>query len=291
MGSFHTDFGTAAGLRSPRLVDRDAEIARITEALAGPPAVVVIEGEPGIGKTRLVHEALALPAAAGCKALVAACPPFRQPYTLGAVVDAIRQAADQVKGLGLSALAGALRPLFPEWAADLPAALEPAEDATAARHRLFRALAELLGCLQVTVLVIEDVQWADDATLEFLLFLASQGTRQLSLVVTYRREDTPVSSLLWRLPSRLPAGVTQVRLVLGPLDVAATARLVSSMVNDRPVSEAFAAFLHRSTEGVPLAIEESVRLLQQPSSGPEETDGRSSAVASARRRRRCRQRG
>jgi DNA-binding NarL/FixJ family response regulator len=248
-------------------VDRDAEVARIVRALAHPPAVVLVEGEPGIGKTRLVQEALAAQPAGGRGVLLAVCPPFRQPYTLGAVVDAVRRAAEVatgpagLRGLRLSALAGALRPLFPEWADELPPTLEPAEDATAARHRLFRALAELLAGLRVNVLVIEDVHWADEATLEFLLFLAARGAPGLSLVATHRREDTPGSSLLWRLPSRLPAGVTQLRLELAPLGVAATAALVSSMVSDQPVSERFAGFLHRSTEGVPLAIEESVRLM------------------------------
>jgi hypothetical protein len=71
------------------------------------------------------------------------------------------------------ALAGALRPLFPEWAVGLPPALEPAEDATAARHRVFCALAEILARLEVSVLVVEDAHWADEATLEFLLFVAS----------------------------------------------------------------------------------------------------------------------
>ncbi|HEY1915554.1 MAG TPA: AAA family ATPase [Streptosporangiaceae bacterium] len=250
-----------AEVRMPRLVDREAELAQIAAALAGPPAVVLIEGEAGIGKTRLVQEAMTGPAAARHKVLTGVCPPFRQPYTLGAVVDAIRQAGDDVAALGLSALAGTLRPLFPEWADWLPATPEPAEDVTAARHRLFRALAELLDRLGVSVLVVEDVHWADDATLEFLLFLAAQGPPRLSLMATYRREDTPESSLLWRLPSRLRAGVTQARLVLGPLDVGATGRLVSSMVEDRAVSQAFAAFLHQRTEGVPLAVEETVRLL------------------------------
>lgn len=49
----------------------------------------------------------------------------------------------------MGGLAGALRPLFPEWAGDLPPSPEPAEDATAARHRVFRALAELLERLNV----------------------------------------------------------------------------------------------------------------------------------------------
>jgi len=77
-----------------------------------------------------------------------ACPPFRQPLTLAPVADALRQAVGDVGKLGLSALAGALRPLFPEWAAGLPPAPEPAEDVTAARHRLLAALGELLARLE-----------------------------------------------------------------------------------------------------------------------------------------------
>jgi hypothetical protein len=165
--------GTGRGrlLHAPRFVGRDDEFATVTAALASPPAVVLIEGEAGIGKSRLVREYLARTEAV---ALVAACPPFRRPHTLGPVADALRQATGRVRDLGLSSLAGALRPLFPEWAADLPPAPEPAEDATAARHRLFCALAELSGRLGVTLIVAEDAHWADEATLEFLLFLAAR---------------------------------------------------------------------------------------------------------------------
>ncbi len=82
----------------------------------------------------------------------------------------------------------------------------------------------------------------------------------LSLVVTYRPEDVPAGSLMLRL-SRSAAGANALRLALGPLDMAATARLVSSMLAGEPVSGQFAAFIHDRTEGVPLAVEESVRLM------------------------------
>src|SRR5690606_31648641 len=123
------------------------------------------------------------------RCLTLVCPPFRVPFTLGPLVDAIRQATDQVAGLRLSGLAGTLRPLFPEWAEGLPPAPEPLEDARASRHRLFRALVEVLDRLGVTVLVAEDAHWADEATIEFLLFVVTQPARPMSLVVTYRPED------------------------------------------------------------------------------------------------------
>jgi NTP pyrophosphatase (non-canonical NTP hydrolase) len=250
----------ADGIGVPVFVGRERELAVLDRALADGPTVVLIEGEAGIGKTALLREYL-LASGVSERALVAGCPPFRQPHTLGPVADAIRQATNGVSRLHLSALAGTLRPLFPEWASELPAVPETAPDPTAARHRLFGALAELVDHLQVTLLAVEDAQWADEATIEFLLFLAAHQHLRISLVITYRPEDVPARSLLLRLSSRRPASATQLRLVLGPLDAAATARMVSSMLGLEHIPAGFAAFMHESTEGVPLAVEELVRLL------------------------------
>ena len=266
-------------ISAPAFVGRGWHLDAMEQALAHPPAVVLVEGEAGIGKSRLVAELLASPRRRGRPALVGVCPPYRDPATLAPVVEALRQAGQPVRRLGLSGLAGALRPLFPEWAADLPPLPEPLVDAEATRHRLYRALAELIGSLGITVLVVEDVHWADDVTLEFLLFLATRQQttrppaggrsadgrsppgRELSLIVTYRPEDVAEGSLLRRLSSRLPHGVTQTRLAPPPLGLPDTAELVSSMLNGARVSATFAAFLHERTDGVPLAVEESVRLL------------------------------
>jgi DNA-binding CsgD family transcriptional regulator/tetratricopeptide (TPR) repeat protein len=246
-------------IQPPGFVGRDAELDLLGRALDGAPTVVLVEGEAGIGKTRLVREFLAVQAEARSRMLVAVCPPFRDPLTLGPVVDALRQAGPDVRRLRLSALAGALRPLFPEWAAELPTAPEPLEDAGAARHRLFSALAELLDQLTVAVLVIEDAHWADEVTLELLLFLAARQPRAPSLVVTCRPEDVPADSLL----RRLSAGMTSTRITLRLLDTGDVAGLVSSMLAGEPGSETFAAFLAERTEGLPLAVEECVRLLYE----------------------------
>ncbi|MFJ4849283.1 helix-turn-helix transcriptional regulator [Streptomyces sp. NPDC088733] len=256
-----TDAGRLPTLSVPRFVGRDREVGALGAALGQPPAVVLIDGEAGIGKTRLLRELLASEAQRGRRALVGACPELRVPYTLGAVVDAVRDGVGSAAGLRLSGLGGALRPLFPEWADELPPAPEPLEDATAARHRLFRAFVEVLGRLDVALLVVEDVHWADEATLEFLLFLVSRRPQPVSVVVTYRRDDVPPDSLLLRLSSRLPADAHLVRMVLAPLGIDDTAAVVSSMLAGEHVSAEFAAFLHARTEGVPLAVEESVRLM------------------------------
>jgi DNA-binding CsgD family transcriptional regulator len=131
------------------------------------------------------------------------------------------------------------------------------------RPRWFRALEELLTSLAVSVLAVEDVHWADEATLEFLLFLAFRRPQPVSLVLTYRPDDLPAGSLLPRLTSRPPAGAARLRLTLGLLDVTATASLVSSMLAGEQVSAQFADFIHEHTEGVPLAIEETIRLMAE----------------------------
>jgi DNA-binding CsgD family transcriptional regulator len=245
-------------------VGRERELARVTRALAEPSALILVEGEAGMGKSRLVREALRSSrpdAQPGREPMIAVCPPFREPLTLGPIVDAVRQRRSDVAGLGLSPLAGSLRPLLPEWAPTLPPAPEPLDDQRAVRHRLIRALTELLERLGVTVLVVEDVHWSDEATMDFLLFLASQRPQRISLLLTYRTEEVPADSLLRRLSAQAPAGAGHARVTLGGLGRQQVAQLVSSMLDDERVSPPFAALLHERTEGVPLALEESVRLL------------------------------
>ena len=254
--------GSRPTVTTPAFVGRDREVAALTGALAQAPAVVLIEGEAGIGKSRLLQEWMADTPHHRRNALTSVCPPLRESLTLGPIVDAFLGTHQPVADLGLTDLAGALRPLFPEWSADLPPALEPLDDARTARHRLFRALAELLRALHVDLLVVEDAHWADEVTLEFLLFLTSrQHSGGPSLVVTYRPEEVDDQSLLLRLSSRLPAGVTQLRVALTPLSRDQTAALVSSMLDGEPMSAEFSSFLHERTDGVPLAVEESVRLM------------------------------
>jgi DNA-binding CsgD family transcriptional regulator len=250
--------------RLPRLVGRARELAALRGALDGPAAVLLVEGEAGVGKSRLVHELLnGLDADERRRVLVAGCPPFTRPHTFGALTDALRQAVNSVAGLELSPLAGALRPLFPEWSATLPQAPEPAEDASVIRHRLFAAVAELLTAMRIRLLVVEDAHWADEATVEFLLQLAGGRPRELAMLVTYRPEDLTAGSLLPRLAERRGVDDARLRVALAPLDLDETSGLVSTMLADQRVSAEFAGFVQHHTEGLPLAIEELVRLMSE----------------------------
>ncbi|MPZ27497.1 MAG: AAA family ATPase [Micromonosporaceae bacterium] len=245
----------------PAFVGRQDALAAVTGALGHGSALVLIQGEPGVGKTRLLYEALAT--APDRVVLMAACPPVPEPFPLGPVVDGLRRLRDQVAGVGLSPLGGALRPLLPEWADQLPPPCEPLPDPNQTRHRLFRALTELVERLGVEVLVVEDAHWADPATLEWLLArCTSGGDQRMSLVVTYRQHDVPDGSLLVRLTSRVPPGWSRVRIELEPLDVDQARELVGSMLHTDEISGRFASFLHQHTDGIPLALEETIRLMR-----------------------------
>ncbi|WP_219471412.1 helix-turn-helix transcriptional regulator [Nonomuraea rhizosphaerae] len=222
---------------------RERELRLLADALSRPPLVLLVQGEAGVGKTRLLHELTGRPM------LVGSCHPMRFPY--GPVVEALRDARPLG---GLNPITGALRPLLPECAELLPPAPPPPQDAMVERHRLFRAVLSLLGSLGPVTLVVEDVHWVDPGTRELLGFLARCLPDGVSLVVTYRAEDLrhPVTELLAHLPPR----IDHAEIELAPLDPEETALLAKQLL---PAP----ADLWPLTGGVPRAVEELARMLAE----------------------------
>ncbi|HYJ68657.1 MAG TPA: AAA family ATPase [Nocardioidaceae bacterium] len=249
-----------SGRRRSVFVGREREIATIAEALRSPPAVVLVEGDAGVGKSRLVQEVgrhLEIDEAA---VLHCASPPVEPQFPLGPVVEALQRRS--VRGLALSPLAGALRQLLPEWGDELPAAPDPLPDPTATRYRLYRAVAEVIERLKIELLILEDGQWADPATLELLLMMTSSPTARINLVITCRPQEVPDDSLLLRLSSHSAPHLSQRRVSIGPLSVDEVGQLVADMFETETVTSSFVEFLHDRTDGVALAVEESLALLR-----------------------------
>ncbi|WP_336212321.1 helix-turn-helix transcriptional regulator [Nonomuraea sp. LPB2021202275-12-8] len=252
--------GIAGRVVSPVLVGRDGELGRMIGALAVPPSVVVIEGEGGIGKSRLVTELLARPEVAGRRILSGGCSQIREPFPLGPVVEALRSVGGDLEGAVLSPVAGALRALFPELAPVLPQPPDPLDDRAAERHRLFRGLSEVLAALGTAVLVVEDLHWADEQTVEFLSYLLGNQPRTLSVVLTYRGEEVPAG--VRALTARPADALTREHVVLVPLDEGQTRELAAAILGSDQVSEEFAAHLCGRASGLPLAIQELLALLR-----------------------------
>ncbi|HLU43572.1 MAG TPA: AAA family ATPase [Natronosporangium sp.] len=245
---------------SPAQVGRAAELERLVAAVLAPPAVVVIEGEAGIGKTRLVTELAARPEIRDRRLLVGRCHGIRESFPLGPVIEALRDQGEQLTRVSLSPVAGALRPLLPELADQLPPPPDSLADQGVERHRVFRGLVEVLSALAPAIVVLEDLHWADEQTADFVGYLLSEAPAGLSVVLTFRGED--VDPAVRALTVKRHQSMTRTDLTLAPLDAAQTGVLAAAILGVDRVSDEFAAYLCERASGSPFAIEELLALLR-----------------------------
>ncbi|MFC0627513.1 ATP-binding protein [Kribbella deserti] len=242
---------------SPILVGRDDELRLLAAAIGSGPAVALVEGEAGIGKSRLIREVLKRPEVARLQLLIGYCQPLREPFPYGVVIEALREYVAE-PGATLSPLTGVLRPLLPELAPRLPAEPPSTGDAAADRHRLFRAVRELLAAAGPTLLVVEDLHWADDGSRQLLRFLMTDPPDNLSVLATYRREDL-LSGPPLGAAFRPTAGLSSAVIELQPLDVDEVAELSAAIRGEASVSTRLATLLYERTAGIPFVVEEALR--------------------------------
>ncbi len=243
---------------SPVLVGRDRELAALVDAVGAAPSLVVIAGEAGIGKSRLVRE-LSRASRPDGTLFVGYCEHLYEPLPLGPLIDVFARNAERVSTDGLSPVAGALAPLVPELADRLPQVPAPLHDQRASRHRVFRAAVELLARQGPATLVLEDLHWAESGTFDFLTHLVAHQPPTLSIVVTTRTEAAPLT--LWETLARAPFGPA-LRLSLAPLDtdqVLDLARRILQVHIPLHVAEA----LHEKTGGIPFVLEELIAALRE----------------------------
>ncbi|AXK33027.1 LuxR family transcriptional regulator [Streptomyces armeniacus] len=245
---------------APVLVGRTGELHALLDAITHPPSVALVEGEAGIGKTRLIREALRHPSVRARRILLGSCHPLREPFPYGPVFELLR-GLDGGLPDGLSPVCGALRPYLPELAGLLPPAPEPLEDHRARQHRLFRAVRALLAALGDVVVVVEDLHWADDGTRDLVRFLVDEPPAGLSAVLSYRREDLPGTGLPLGRAYRHPPGTTAVLIPLQVLDVHAVRSLTAAITGNSDIPGPLAAALLERTAGIPFVLEEVIRAL------------------------------
>ncbi|WP_433030946.1 ATP-binding protein [Actinomycetospora sp. CA-053990] len=242
------------------LVGREAELAVLTRAwrraVAGEPGLVLVRGEAGVGKTRLVAELATLVRERDGVVAESGCYGTSDRLALAPVADWLRVPA-------VHAAAGALDPvwrleverLVPRAGRADPGLVDGARAMADAwrRHRFSEGLAQAF--LQVgrpLLLVLDNLQWGDQETLSFLAHLLGRaGDAPLLIVGTARDEPGAVDG--W-FPRMRATGVAS-ELALDPLDAAGTARLATA-VNGRPPDDPEA--LHAVTGGLPLHVVEAV---------------------------------
>jgi predicted ATPase len=249
---------------SPTFVGRVEELHVLEAALGrsaiSEPAVVLVGGEAGVGKTRLVAELTGRCATNGTRVLTGGCVPVGDgalPYA--PIVEGLRAL---VGDLGASAVRGLIGPSWPELARLLPALGEPQAGGgppdQAAQARLFELLLGMLGRLGEElplVLVVEDVHWADRSTRDLLAFLVRNLRRERLLVVVSYRSDEPGTDWLGPYLAVLGRSGSAQRMELSRLDRAETLAQLVGILGAAPPAELVDAVFARS-EGNPYFTEE-----------------------------------
>ena len=252
-------------LTSSHFVGRAAELAElelaIAEAADRRPALVLVGGESGVGKSRLVNEFEQL---AGSDALVLRGEAVEQgegelPYAplLGALRPLIRERNPALGQLSHGSRAQ-LAALLPGLDDDQAASPEHRRDGSG-QLRFFEALLELLDLLsaeQPVALIMEDLHWADRSTRTFIEFLArSLRQERILLLLTYRTDELHRRHPLRPLLSELDRLERARRLDLPPFDRVELNEVLADILGEEPSTELVQRLYIRS-EGNPLYTEE-----------------------------------
>lgn len=282
----------AAGGLTP-LVGRQTELAWLADtwadAAAGHPRWVLLSGEPGIGKSRLVQALVQRTAAPTAHVLVCLCAPHWQNSAFAPISDLIARRLElagpeapdtrlarlearlREDGLPAAELLPLLAPLF-----DLPVPeTDPSRDLTPARRRqktLEALTVWLLGTSRQrpVLLVVEDLHWADPSTLELLgLILQTHGTHRLLTLLTARPEFSPA----W------PLGDAGRVWTLSRLSAPEVIRLVAEVAQGHDLPPEVRDQILERTDGVPLFIEELTKTLLEtgPAASPPPAGSRTTA--------------
>jgi oligopeptide transport system substrate-binding protein len=264
------------------LVGRSAEMDTLRQAwqqaVESRGQIVLVEGEPGIGKTRLIEELLK-EVADQAVVLRAKCPELGDPLAYTLFVDPLREALaeDHPPGLSDTWLAEVAR-LLPELRDRYPNLPQPTQlDPAAERRHLSDAVCATLLALtqgQPLVLFLDDLQWADATSLDLLHHLSGWISQAPVLILgAYRPHEIGVEHPLQRPRRDWKRMGSLTSLALEPLSDAAVATLLQELTTWTGVEPSFGALIYRETAGVPLFVVETVASLREEGRLPESAEG------------------
>jgi ABC-type oligopeptide transport system substrate-binding subunit len=253
-------------IRRGRMVGRELELERArqvwSQVQAGASRTLLVCGEAGIGKSRLVRELVAQAGLSGAIVL--------QGWNVGEPTRPLAVFRQIIRGsftrlepilsqLPESALSDLLT-LIPEAQGSFPHVELPIEaPPPEARQRLFESMTILLSMVSQTaptLLVFEDAQWADSASIELLRYLVQQiRNRPVLFVLTFRPTEPSSAPLLHQALLEFQRDRSPISVPLARLSLEGTGELLRTMLDD-DVDPALSDRIFRATEGNPFFIEE-----------------------------------
>lgn len=281
-GADGTDANPLEGIAGGIFVGRERELEQVREvtelALEGRGGAVMFEGEPGIGKTRMLEHLATYSRLRGLNVFTATCQGSETLPPYWPFIMVIREYARSADPVGLAWQLGSDGPelarLVPELREIVPSigrAEAPADDGEGARFRLFEAIARLLEGIATSrplVLVLDDLHWVDSSSLGLIRYLGSrvQGKPML-MAAAYREEEALARPELIEMIDELSQLPNRVRIHLtglGPEAVAEYFRLATG----EPLGPARLAEVCEQTGGNPFFVGEIVRLIATEGSSP-----------------------
>jgi class 3 adenylate cyclase len=254
---------------SGKLVARDEEMHQIAGALEGVAGgdghLLLIVGERGVGKTRLAQEASVEARSRGFLVATGRCYESQRALAyypfLEALAHLLHAAPAPLRGVAGKRWPHLAR-LLPE---ELPSAPTPDTDPQEEQARLYRAVTGfVVACAEhaPVALLLDDLQWADERSLDLLAHLARNTRANAVLLLgTYLDVDLSTDNRLGKLVRELGRERLLERIPLRRLGMDATAELMSSLMGESAVSPELVDLVHRRTRGRPLFVEEMVRAL------------------------------
>jgi DNA-binding NarL/FixJ family response regulator len=251
---------------SPVFIGRRPELDRLERALAAAAShesqVVLVAGDAGVGKTRLVSELVARARASGAQVLSGGCVPVGDAgLPFAAVTEALRGGIRMLGRPGFEALAGPGRGELARLVPNLAPGPLTAQPPTGGweQTRLFELLLGFLGRLTAkasVVLVIEDLHWADEATRDLVAYLARNLVEErLLLLATVRSDDLHRRHPLMPLLAELERSTRVDRIDLAPFDRDELADQLAGILGREPEPSLVAEIGERS-EGNAYLVEE-----------------------------------
>jgi len=258
------------------LVGRAAELEMLRHTLdsvkAGHPATVFLVGEPGIGKSRLLDAVAQQAGSSGWQVAFGRAYPVESGVPYAPFADALLPVLRSLPAATLATLTrggvAELTSLFPALATDEPPRAAPRGDAAEVKTRLFWNFSQFLGRLsakQPLLLALDNMQWADTASLELLHFVARQlaGTR-IAMFVAYLDAPSEHNAALRTVQQSLASLDVAQRVPVPSLSRAATEELLCRMFDAEAATvREFAALLFGWTRGNPLFMGETLKALVQ----------------------------